>query len=188
MNENNSNSNLHRYVLRLAVVATVVVAVLASSVLFGSLPPAPESGVPPGTDELVTEYDMYVGTKVLTAGPVLSTDPIRIRVKSNYGETMVLRVEGVDRSVSPGDHLTIYGVLKEGNRITAVDTVRKPGWAYLLTRVISFVAGLWVLGRALLHWQFDASQFVFALRPNPSGVRSFVSLSGRDQAEEDRDA
>ena len=175
-------------VLRLRVIRIAVTSALLCLLLVyaGAVGPAPGLGVPPGQDELVDDYDAYVGDRVLVDGTVVDANPVTLRVEATGGEVLVLRVSGVDRNVAVGDHLAVYGVARAGGAIDAVSIGHTPAWRYVFTRVVSAVAALWVLGRGLRHWRFDRSALVFRRRTEPLGLDD-VPNWGRS-AEEGSDA
>ncbi|WP_276272963.1 hypothetical protein [Haloarcula litorea] len=152
---------------RLLAVGILLAVIGLALVWFGSLPPAPEAGVYPENSDVVGDYDTYVGDEVGLWGPVVSSDPIRIRVTASSGASVVLTVEGVDREVARGDVLSVYGTLRPDQQVEAIETVRKPQDSYWRTRVISALAGLWVLWRGLRAWRPSLARAVIERRPRP---------------------
>lgn len=150
---------------------------------FGSLGPHPEQGIPPGTGEITSAYDDYLGQQVLVYGTVTSVDPLRIRGESLLHGPVELAITGYSGPVETGDTLSVHGVLRPEQTVEATEVVRKPGGTYWRTRVLSAVAGLWVLVRLLRHWRID----LLRLRARPrSAPVAFGPLSRSDG--EDRDA
>lgn len=172
---------------RLTIAGVLGATLLASLVWFGTISPAPGVGDPPTEADFVGSYDRFVGREVLAHGTVTTTDPTRIRVRSEEGEVLELEVVGTDKRVSPGDGLNVFGVLEPGRQITATTTVHKPESDYRRAVIASLVAALWVLARALHHCRFDAARLVVERRPVPLGAR-LAGRGGEPDDGEDGDA
>jgi hypothetical protein len=158
----------------------LVTAVVGCLVWFGTLQPAPGQGVTPDEDAVIEDYDAYVGDRVSVAGTVTSTDPLVIRLATDDGRSRLLTVDRARVDVATGDNLAVYGRLQPDSRIVAQNTVRKPGDTYLRTRLISAVAALWVLARALSHWKIRPSELRVVQSTDPK-----LRLPFRRTAEDD---
>lgn len=152
---------------RSLVLAVFLIVLLIGGVLHGAAPPVPDQGVPPGTDELVTDYDQYIGERVVVDGEVTAIDPLVIETKSSYDETLVLRIDDAEGRIATGDYLVVYGLVQSDASIATIESVHKPSVTYWLTRVFSLLSGIWVVFRALTHWTFDADSLQFRLRETP---------------------
>lgn len=144
-------------------------------VWFGSLgaTPHPDSWHLAGGDELATDYGGTVGQRVEIYGHVVSTDPVVI--EGTYsGEDLRLTVDEVERDVSVGEYLHVYGVVEPGHSIGAIGTVVYPENGILFTYAVSVVAALWTLGRFLNRWRFDGGSMAFVRRN-----RRLVARPGR---------
>lgn len=146
-------------------VVVVLAAIGVGLVWFGTLPPAPESGAYPENSDVIGDYGRYVGDRVKLWGRVINTDPIRIRVITSSSESIVLRIKGINREVARGDVLSVYGTLRPDQQIETIGTVRKPQDSYWRARVLSALAGLWVLWRGLRAWQPSLARAVVEQRP-----------------------
>ncbi len=80
---------------------------------------------------------------------------------------MDIQVTSVRRTLAEGDVLSVYGTLHPGQRIEAIETVRKPAGGYWRTRALSLLAGLWVLCRGLRHWRPDIRTMLIQRRDSP---------------------
>ena len=149
------------------ILTVFLIVLLIGGVLHGAAPPAPDQGVPPGTDELVTNYDQYIGERVVVDGAVTSIDPLVIETKSSYDETLVLRIDDAEGRIATGDYLVVYGLVQSDASIATIESVHKPSVTYWLTRVLSLLSGLWVVFRAITYWTFDADSLQFRLRETP---------------------
>ncbi|QLH81263.1 hypothetical protein [Halosimplex pelagicum] len=167
-----------------AVALAVLIGCLGAAMIgFGSLDTHPDKGVPPGNDEVAAAYGDYLGQRVHVYGTVVSVDPLRIRGETVLNGPVELTVDGYEESAQKGDVLSVYGVLRPENTVEATEVVRKPGGSYWRTRLLSAIAGLWVLIRLLRHWRID----LLKLRARP---RSFPIAFGTmfDSEEAERDA
>lgn len=173
--------------LRIAVMCILIIALFGSLVWFDSMSPSPELGVPPTESNFVGSYDRFVGQRVLADGTVTSSDPLKIRVSSEKDEIIELKIIGHDRVVSRGDGLSVYGVLETKNRIKAINIIHKPRAAQQRTYVVSFIAGLWVVGRLVRHWQPNQSRLIFEPRNIPADQWLWERLRS-ETTNEDRDA
>lgn len=157
---------------RSLVLVGFLITLLILGVLHGAAPPAPDQGVPPGNDELVAEYEDYTGERVVVDGVVISLDPVMIKTTGSYGQSVMLRIDSATGRISTGDYLVVYGIVHPDNRIVSIETVHKPSVAYWLTRVLSLIAGVWVLIRALKYWAFDTDRLRFRRRETPITLRT----------------
>jgi len=143
------------------------------AIWYGSLAPAPAHGAYATSDDVVTGYERYVGDRVEIGGQVVSMDPVTIAV-TNGDERRELRVTGATGTVRRGERIRVFGILESDGTVHATDafTVRRGGLVY--TRVVSLLAGLWVLWRLLAHWRLDTDRFALERRPMPRAVRAAV--------------
>lgn len=144
----------------------------------------------PDTDHLGYDAGRYVGERVEVSGVVINTDPVVIGAEYNYydagerhGDFLTLTVRGVDRPLEEGAVVQVYGVLESENAIAARNIVVVPARNYLYMYVVSFLAGLWVLGRLLAHWRLDPTSFALVKRATPIRAREFVQ-PGESRGEE----
>ncbi|WP_135303753.1 hypothetical protein [Haloarcula amylovorans] len=151
---------------------------------FGSLAPAPGLGVPADNEDVVPNPATFVGAPIAVDGPVIETTPLTIRLQSESGATLDLRVTGVNRPLSEGDVLSVYGTLESENQVSAINTVRKPAGNYWRTRVLSLLAGLWVLWRGLRYWRPNV-QAVLIERRQPPLSSLLTRFDPRETEDED---
>jgi hypothetical protein len=140
---------------RITVVLVLLSATVGCLIWFGATPVAPQAGVFADNDEVMTDYTTHLNSRVVVSGQVIDTDPLTIRAKSDIGDTIDLRVSNADSPPTEGDVLSVYGTLRQDQQIVAINTVVKPAGNYWRTRVLSALAGLWVLWRGLRHWKPD---------------------------------
>lgn len=141
---------------RAVLVTVLVLAQLGLLVWFGSLNPNPALGRYPGQESLATDYDVYVGERVSVDGRVVSTDPVTIRAEHPDG-SLQLVITDVGHAVTEGDFLQVYGIVEPGGIVRAINTFAVPPTGRWYTWGVSFIAGLWVLGRVIHDWRFDRS-------------------------------
>jgi hypothetical protein len=162
-------------VTRAAVVLGLLAVLFGLGVWYGSLSPVPDLGAYPEQADLAADYPAYVGAHATVDGRVTATDPVTIAARYGGGESLELRIVGLPTPVETGDHLRVYGVVEPDRTIRAENafTVLRTGWLYMVT--VSFLAGLWVLGRILVHWRIDRTAWALA----PEGRHRTRRLRGR---------
>lgn len=128
----------------------------------------------PDADHLGYDAGRYVGEPVEVSGVVINTDPVVIGSEYNYyadgerhGGFFTLTVRNLGRPVAEGELIQVYGVLESESAMTAENVVVVPARNFLYMYLVSFVAGLWVLGRLLAHWRLDLASFAITKRATP---------------------
>ncbi|WP_244877439.1 hypothetical protein [Haloferax prahovense] len=153
-------------------------------VWFGSLAPAPEAGAYPGAEELGTDYDAWVGDQVNLTGTVIDTDPLTISAEYGAGEQVRLQISNAAVDAQQGDTLSVYGVVEPDRELSSLNAYTVPPANYLYMYAVSFLAGLWVLGRIIQSWRLDET-WSLAPRETPLRIGDIVS---RLKHTEDHDA
>lgn len=141
-------------------------------VWFGSLAPAPAVGAYPDDTNLGTNYDAWVGEKASLTGEVVETDPLTIVAEYSAGERIRLRVTGTDLQPAPGDRLTVFGVVKPDRTLHVQTAYIVPSSGYTYMYTVSFIAGLWVLGRLVRTWRIDRQTWSLEPRSTPLDRRT----------------
>ncbi|MFB6182987.1 MAG: hypothetical protein ABEI96_00390 [Haloarculaceae archaeon] len=166
---------------RLLAVAVLLCGHGVLFVLYAQQPVNPGAGVFPGEDELLQAPNRYVGDRVTVSGVVESTAPLVVRVDGRGGTARVTITDS-GLSPDPGDTVRVYGVLTDPRTIRAVDAFAVPPSGLWYAWVVSFVAGLWTLGRLVRHWRVDASTLGFRPRDAPPSVEDLTG--GGDRADD----
>lgn len=172
--------------VRAVLLVLLLGALFGLLVWHGSLEPDPSVWALPGAEELGDDYGSYLGERVTVWGQVVQTDPVVIAVHYDVDRVIRLRVVGLDDSlrVSNGDRLNVYGVVEPARKIRVVNVVRIPASGVWYTYAISLLAGLWVLGRLVLHWRVDLETWTLCRRRQPLRVSdwllSVISGASRD--------
>lgn len=149
---------------RLGLLLTLVALLFGLAVWYGSLAPAPALGAYPSQEHLATDYDRYLGERVTVDGSVQTTDPVTITAEYGAGQTIRLTVTGLSTSVSEGETLRVYGVVEPDSTIRAINAFTVPRRGLWYTWTVSFVAGLWVLGRIIRYWKLDTGDWTLEPR------------------------
>jgi len=119
----------------------------------------------PDEDDLLVDYNAYVGERIETSGLVLSTDPVVIEVVSDGRPPLELALTNVVPStVEVGDDVSVFGTLEVDNTVTVINTTVRQPWEYHYMYLVSFSAGLWTLGRFIRHWTIDLQTLSFIPR------------------------
>jgi len=140
----------HHRVIILVILFAITFSCL---VWFGATPVISEAGVFPGNDEVITDYESHLDSRVVMSGQIVETAPLTIRTETETGEEMSIRITGIETQFAEGNVLTVYGILQPKQEIVAISTVVKSAGSYWRARVLSAIAGLWVLWRGFRHWQ-----------------------------------
>lgn len=151
-------------VTRLATVLGLLALLFGLGVWYGSLAPAPDLGAYPEQEDLAADYPRYVGEYATVDGRVIATEPVTIAAEYGGGEPLELRIVGLSTSVEAGDHLRVYGLVEPDRTIRAANAFTVPRTGRLYMVAVSFLAGLWVLGRILRQWRLDRA--TWALVPD----------------------
>lgn len=161
---------------RVALVVLLLTLLAGQLVWFGAHPP-PNPNL--SANALHANYASYVGQRVVVAAPVVATDPVVIALGDRADARLTVR--GVEERVSVGDRLKIYGVVRPGHEMRAIDTVVVSRWGLWYTYTVSFLAGMWVLLRLVRYWRFDAGSLALERRERPYDLRTSI-LGGDDDA------
>lgn len=148
--------------IRIALVVVLLGVLAGQFVWFGSDPPPAPARNLFGTN-LDENYDSYVDERGVVDGTVVSTAPVVIAIDRDDTDVR-LTISGLDRQVSTGDRLRVYGVLRPDHEMDAIDTVVVPAWGLPYTYAVSAVSGLWVLSRTVRDWRFDVARLTLERR------------------------
>ncbi|WP_424003521.1 hypothetical protein ACOZ4I_04685 [Haloarcula salina] len=165
---------LHSWRGRTAGVAVLLAVLFALVVGFGGISPAPELGAYPDERALVQDYDALVGEKIQVTGTVVQTDPVTIAVEYDFvadGDrhtgVLDLTVTDVATPVAEGETLQLYGTVRPGMTVVAVNSVAIPAANFASMYVVSALAGLWTLGRLVCGWRIDWRRGALCRRDRP---------------------
>lgn len=170
----------------------VLLAVLAGLVLWaGAVPSDLMESDHPNEVEVTPNRDAYVGEQVALGGRVVDTDPVVIATRaSGYGRFTLVnadeRLQNSDVSLERGDRVTAYGTLEDESTLVVDRTTvgDAAGTRYML--LVSFVGGLWVVGRFVRDWRFDRSRLAFVRRDGPLSLRDVLPGTRGDASGGDR--
>jgi len=167
---------------RLAAIAVLLLALTATFVGSGMVSPDPADGRYPGTDAIVRDTQAHLGERVVITGQVTGTNPVVVRDtysivrgRSVSGGSVEFTVVNVDTAVKRGERVQVYGTLTEERTIEALDTIVVPPQNYLYMYGVSFLAGLWVLGRLLSQWTVNWQRLALVPRTEALSIRKAVA-------------
>lgn len=157
---------------RRVILILFLLTVLFSLLVVGGIdrPPAPELGIYPHTEEIAQQSTDYQNQSVSFVAQVVSTEPVIVR--ATYGtelgaKSIRLKITELGAIVNRGDRLQIFGVLIGPQTVRATNVVVVPQSGLWYVWVISFIAGLWILGRIIRHWKIDLQTWAFLPRAEP---------------------
>ncbi|KAB1193261.1 hypothetical protein GJR96_07295 [Haloferax sp. MBLA0076] len=151
-------------------------------VWFGSLTPDPAVGAYPESVHLGSDYDAWVGERTSLTGVVTDTDPLTIVTGGGATE---LRVTDTDVDAHEAERLAVYGVVEPDHTVRALNAYTVPPGNYTYMYAVSFLAGLWVLGRLVRDWRVNVETWSLASRSTPRNVTERLD---RTEQTEDHDA
>jgi hypothetical protein len=175
---------------RLLAVLVLLTALFGLLVWHGALAPAPEAGAYPSQEELAADYDRYLGERVTVGGRIVETDPVAIDAEYGVEESIRLTVVGLDPGVriEEGADLQVFGVVEPDRTVRAEDAYAVPASGLWYTWTVSFLAGLWVLGRIVRHFRFDREEWGLVRRARPLTARALLGRERSRTAGGGRDA
>jgi len=141
--------------------------------LYAIQPVNDAAGVLPDENEFLVSPDEYLGERVVTGGIVQQTDPIVIQVQGRSG-TQEITIHEADISPTVGDKVRVAGTLSDVRTIRAQTAFVVPPSGRWYAWGISFVAGLWVLGRLIRHWRVDRTTLAFEPRTATLSSRTIL--------------
>ncbi|MFB6202613.1 MAG: hypothetical protein ABEI98_11470 [Halorhabdus sp.] len=124
----------------------------------GTTSPNPAANRYPGTTALLEDYDAYVGERVQVGGTVMRTDPVVIAI-SNGVASRELTVRNAGQSVEVGDQLVVFGTVRAGNTVVVAESRAREPWEAQYMYAVSFLGGLWVLGRLVNGWTINTNRW-----------------------------
>ena len=149
---------------RLLAVALLVGLLAGLSVWHGTLVPNAADGRYPGSEDIATDDGALVGDTVTVWGTVVATDPVVIETEPR-GERVRFTLTGepvADASI--GTVIGAHGTLQSPDTVAVDRALLQASWELRYLYIISFVAGLWVLGRFLRGWYLDGPTLSFRPR------------------------
>jgi len=164
--------------LRAVTIIVLLIILLFLFIWYGSLSPAPEKGRFPGADELVEDYESYIGEEVEVSGKVIETDPV-IMIVERGDRTIQLEIADLQQEPEQGDRLSVFGTAGENNTIYVQNAIIRPFWRYGYMYGISLVGAIWIGLRVIGQWRFDKKDIVFKVRKEPMSIKDMLSLLKR---------
>jgi hypothetical protein len=149
--------------LALLLLASILCGLL---VWAGTLEPDPARNEFPDEDDFAVDYTSYIGDRIKVGGTVLATNPVVIEASPDGRDPIELTLTPFNQpdSLSVGDDIVVYGTLEVDNTIAAINTTARQPWESQYMYLVSFLAGLWTLGRFIRHWRLNTESLSFTPR------------------------
>lgn len=153
---------MRRYERALGIVA--LLCLLGTLLVWaGTVPPDIDQHRYPGNEQIVENYDAYVGSPAQVGGTVVQTDPVVLEL-THHRSMREVTVRDVSRPIQAGDRIVVFGEIQPNDVIDSQgSTVRKP-WEAIYMYLISFLGGLWVVARLLNGWRLDRDRWTIVPR------------------------
>jgi hypothetical protein len=143
---------INAVLLRVGAVVAILFGLTFLCVLYGSLSPAPDRGAYPNEGDFVPSPVKYKGELVTTGGRVVDTNPVALEISTKGGFQKVTIV-GTSELPTVGQKVRVFGRLESDKTVRAKNVLIVENSGLWYTKYVSFVAGIWVLGRIIIHWK-----------------------------------
>ena len=167
--------------LRLLAIVLLLVALFGLMVWYGTLTPDTAMNHYPDTDDVATDPTTYVDQHVAISGTVVATDPVTIELEYYPDGTTTITIDNPtaallnrDGPIEVGHRLSAFGQLTDPGTLDAERTIVRAPWEGWYMYAVSFLGGLWVLGRFFQGWRFDRERFAFVARDSPVSLRELT--------------
>lgn len=131
----------------------------------GTVPPNVDQHRYPGNEQLVENYDAYVGSQAQVGGTVVQTDPVVLEL-THYKSTREVIVRDVPQPVQAGDRIVVFGEVQPNSVIDSRTITTREPWEATYMYLISFIGGLWVLAGLIHGWRLDWDRWTIVPREN----------------------
>ena len=165
---------------RILAVVVLLGLLFGAMVWHGTVEPNPALGSYPDHEE-IERGEVDTGDAVVVSGTVVGTDPVVLEttvelvVDGAYEEhTLRMTLVGSGDVYDVGQDVQVFGTYAGDRTVRTESTVTIGSQPY--TYSVSFVAGLWVLGRLLARWRVDLADLSFRRREDP--IRPVERLRG----------
>lgn len=152
----------------------LVLFLVGGHVVLGSLyaqqPVNPQAGVYPGSAEITTVPERYIGDHIVVSGFVQQTSPLVVQIQTHSQQYTITVTGERTFSATRGDIVRAFGVLETPHRARIIRGFVVSSENRLYARTISFIAGLWVLIRLVRQWRVDYSTLAFTPRQPSAGT------------------
>jgi len=148
----------HLFLRSIVLSGVLVLTLVGASSVYASQPPDPDANVFPRDEDIVEDYESYIGQRVLLSGTITETSPLVVQVGSAQGSAE-FKVTSVDRRIQIGTQLDVFGIAKREQTIEAVGVRPTSGGERGYVYGISLLAVLWVSLRFLHHWKLDVESW-----------------------------
>ena len=155
-----------RVVGRLALILVLLAVLGGLLVSAGTMLPDPGMHNYPHTDHVYGNAEMYLDEYVELSGPAVESDPLVIRIGRTGGH---ITIDGADRAVVPGQHVSAFGVLTDESTLEAERVLVREPWEATYMYAVSILAAIWVAGRIVRDWRFDFGTFAIVPRGDGDG-------------------
>lgn len=127
-------------------------------------------GVYTGIDDFTESPERFFGDAIVMGGFVQQVSPLVIKVETTYG-THGVTITDSELRPEVRDRVRVFGTLTDPRTIRSHHAFVVPQGGLWYTWSVSFLAGLWVLGR-LIQWTIDVSRLRFQRRDSSLSPRA----------------
>ena len=165
---------------RMLLAIALLVVLAGAMVAYGTVDADPDDNTFPTNEQVGPDPDSYVGERVDVGGEVVSTDPVVIEVQYTNGlrtitvENATAALLNTDGPIEPGDRVSAFGTLEDPTTLSAERSISRAQWEFGYMYFVSFLGGLWVLGRFFQGWRFDRNRLAFVPRDERRSLAELV--------------
>ncbi len=163
---------------RILTASILIILLFSLFIWYGGIKPDPDKGNYPGSEQLIEDYDRYVGKKAEITGEVIDKDPIKIEIEHG-NKKAGLTITGTNEDVEKGDRLTVFGTVKQNHTIESENSFSVPFLNYIYMYGISGIAAVWILIRIIKQWKWSKERSRLEKREEPIPLKQ-IFKGGED--------
>ena len=161
------------------MIVILLLLIFTLFIFYGGFEPDPKQGNYPGTEELIEDYDQYIGEKTDVTGRIVNTGPIRIEIEHGEKEK-TLTITDIKEEVEKGDRLSVFGTVRQDNTIEAQNSFSVPFINYAYMYGISLVGATWIFVRIVKQWRWNGEEWWFERRDETLSLKQILKRGEGD--------
>ena len=115
----------------------------------------------PETQELIEDYKKYVGRNAKVNGEVVHKNHTKT---GHDDDTKILKIKDMEKDVSIGDRLSVYGTVRNHRNVKEVNTIVVPYIYYIYMYAVYLIGVSWISIRTSTYWRWNRKRSCFEQR------------------------